>query len=283
MELKESIVVVTGAAGAIGRVTVHCLLQRGVRGVLAVDIDAEGLEDLQGDAPREVLCCHVADVAKPEDAAGIAKAAESRFGRADVLINNAALLSGIGPLWEVEPEKWWADVTTNLYGTFLVTRAFLPAMQSRGTGVVINLTGGGLDRANPGASGYGCSKVAIARYTDTLANELRPWPGIRVFVLAPGFVRSTITRDLAAAPDEQDWFIYVRDWLAEGKDNPASSVADSMCSCIHHAEELPNGRVFFYNDDFEQLAAMREAIERDDIRQVRFTKERGLSLKSDEH
>lgn len=283
MELNNRVVVVTGAAGAIGRATVHVLLQRGVRGVVAVDIDGAGLKMLCADEPGGALYCHTADITRPVDATGIAEATAARYGKVDVLINNAALLSGIGPLWEVEPEKWWADVTTNLYGTFLVTRAFLPAMQSRGKGVVINLTGGGLDRSNPGASGYGCSKVAIARFTDTLADELRAWPGIRVFSLAPGFVRSTITKDLAAAPDEQDWFVYVRDWLAQGKDNPASGVADSLCSCIGHAEQLPNGRVFFYNDDFKQLVKEKEVIERDDIRQVRFTKERGLFLRSDEH
>ena len=47
--------------------------------------------------------------------------------------------------------------------------------------------------------------------------------------------------------------------------------------------QLPNGRIFFYNDDFEQLAAMKETIERDDIRQVRFAKESGLTLSSDRH
>jgi len=283
MELKNRVVILTGAAGAIGRATVQVLLQREVRGVMAVDIDAEGLKALHADMPDEALCCHTADIAEPADAAGIAEAADAKFGRLDVVINNAAQLSGIGPLWDVEPEKWWADVTTNLYGTFLVTRAVLPTMQSQGTGVVINLIGGGLDRSNPGASGYGCSKAAIARYTDTLADELGAWPGIRVFAFGPGFVRSTITCDLAAAPDERDWFVYVRDWLTHGKDNPVSGVAESLCSCIRFAEQLPNGRIFFYNDDFEQLAAMKETIERDDIRQVRFAKESGLTLSSDRH
>ena len=217
MKLKDRVVVLTGAAGAIGRATVQALLQERVRGVMAVDIDAEGLSALHTDMPDQALCCHAADVAEPADAAAIAEAADRKFGRLDVLINNAAQLSGIGPLWEVAPEKWWADVTTNLYGTFLVTRAVLPAMQAQGTGVVVNMTGGGLDRSNPGASGYGCSKVAIARYTDTLADELKSWPGIRVLAFGPGFVRSTITCDLAAAPDAWDWFVYVRDWLEQGK------------------------------------------------------------------
>ena len=283
MELKDRVVALTGAAGTIGRATVHALLQREVRGVVAIDIDTESVEALRVDHPDEVLRCCIADVAQPGDAANIADVAKGAFGRLDVLINNAALLSGIGPVWEMEPEKWWADVTTNVYGTFLVTRSVLPIIQSQGTGIVINMIGGGLDRSNPGASGYGCSKVAIARFTETLADELRPWPGIRVFAFGPGFVRSTITCDLAAALDEQDWFVYVRDWLAQEKDNPASGVAESLCSCIQYAEQLPNGRIFFYNDDFEQLAAMKEMIERDDIRQVRFAREAELTISSDEH
>jgi len=265
MDLRDTVVILTGSAGAIGRATERELLRQGAR-VVAVDIEAPAASG------ERVLACR-ADVTDRAAVKAVVEEACQRFGTVDVLINNAALLSGIGALWEVDPERWWADMTVNLYGTLVCTQAVLPLMQARGTGVLLNMVGGGLGGPNAGASGYGCSKVAIARFTDTLAAELTSSPGIRVFALAPGFVRSTITEDLTAAPDEHAYFGYVRDWLAEGKDNPAEGVAQALCAMIARAEKLPNGRIFRYHDDFDELTAQKDLIEDQDLRQVRFIEE----------
>lgn len=270
MTLEDTVVLLTGAAGGVGAPTARELVRRGAI-VAAVDRDQRGLDALAGPAGKGGhIITHNVDVTDRTAVDGLVARLEDEVGPVTALINNAATLSAIGPIWEVEPGRWLQDLTVNIHGTFLCTRAVLKGMRERQRGVIINLTGGGLDGPNPGAAACGCTKVALARFTDTLAEELAPYPGIRVFALAPGFIRSTITRDLAAAPDPQGWFHYVRQWLDEGRENSAEEVGKTFADMLEHAEALPNGRVFYYYDDISALAREASRIETDDLRQVRF-------------
>ncbi len=274
MEIRGKRIVITGAAGSIGRATAARLLAAGAQ-VSAWDTDEAGLQQLQRqlgvDVPR--LAIHVCDVSDADAVLSAASHSIEQVGAVDALINNAGVLEGIGPMWRVAPERWRRDLEVNLYGTFVCIRALLPHMRGRGYGTIINLVGGGLGAPNPAGSGYGCSKVALARLTDTLAEELADMPGLRVFALAPGFVRSAITEELAGNPEAQPWFHYCRDWLEQEKDNTPESVAESFLSMVRFSDRLPTGRVFRYSDDFEKMATMADEIVQRDIRQVRFIEE----------
>jgi NAD(P)-dependent dehydrogenase (short-subunit alcohol dehydrogenase family) len=276
MRINDSVVILTGGAGGIGRPAVEELLARGAK-VCAVDINREGLQTLaedRGSAEGNLHVC-AADVSIQSQVEAMVAEARGKWGQVNAIVNNAGLLRGVGPLWEVDPDRWWRDVKVNLYGTFLCTRAVLPGMMENGQGVIINLTGGGLSGPNPAGSGYGCSKVALARLTDTLAAELVDYPGIRVFAVAPGFVRSGITEFLADDPSAQPWFGYCREWLEKGKDNSAEGVARLLADIIERSTDLPNGRVFLYDDDIDEVIRNREEIDAHDIRQVRFLRDVG--------
>jgi NAD(P)-dependent dehydrogenase (short-subunit alcohol dehydrogenase family) len=266
MDLSNTTALLTGAAGSIGRATVQELLDRGAS-VIASDVTSAGLSELE---EHKQLATVQADVTDRQSVADMVAFARERLGHVDVLINNAALLSGIGPMWKVDPDKWWADLTVNLLGTFHCVQAVLPEMMERNRGTILNMVGGGLGTPNPAGSGYGCSKAALARLTDTLAEELTEYPGVRVFALAPGFIRSTITRDLATHPDAMPWFQFVKDWLEEGRDNSPESVAAALCDMAVYADELPNGRIFRYSDSMAEMAQQREDIESRDTQQIRY-------------
>jgi NAD(P)-dependent dehydrogenase (short-subunit alcohol dehydrogenase family) len=274
MDLDGLNIVVTGAAGGLGVPAVLELLRRGAS-VCAADVNAEGLQALRKTAGPLAPKLYLAalDITDPAQVTQCVQDQMIYWDHVDGLINNAGRLRGVGPLWEVDPEEWWNDVTVNLFGTFLACRAVLPYMRKENRGVIINITGGGLSGPNPAGSGYGCSKAALARLTDTLAEELKDKPGIQVFGLSPGFVRSGITEFLATEKAAQPWFDYCREWLDAGKDNSAEGVATFLADMVLHREELPQGRVFYWNDDVNELAENANDILARDIRQLRYLRE----------
>src|SRR5205085_6111965 len=123
------VALVTGASRGIGRATAVALAENGFR-VALLARSAAGLRET-----RELVESRAGTalelVADVTDAGGVEDAVEttrSRLGPVDVLVNNAGSLRALGPLWEVRPEDWWADVTTSLGGAYNLCRAVVPDM-----------------------------------------------------------------------------------------------------------------------------------------------------------
>jgi len=141
-------------------------------------------------------------------------AVEEVFGRLavehgvpDLLVNNAGISGGSGLTWALAQEAWWEVLEINVRGTYLCTRAVLPAMMSRGSGRIINLSSGaatypvGLDNDGTLTSAYMASKAAVNRFTEALAGECYE-TGVRVFAISPGMVKTDMTA--AGFPDQWD-------------------------------------------------------------------------------
>ena len=141
-------------------------------------------------------------------------AVEEVFGRLavehgvpDLLVNNAGISGGSGLTWALAQEAWWEVLEINVRGTYLCTRAVLPAMMSRGSGRIINLSSGaatypvGLDNDGVVSSAYMASKAAVNRFTEALAGECYE-TGVRVFAISPGMVKTDMTA--AGFPDQWD-------------------------------------------------------------------------------
>jgi len=139
-----------------------------------------------------------ADVSRLADVEAMVKQSLERFGRIDILVNNAAVQPPIGPLWENDPEEWLQTILTNLGGVFLCSRAVIPTMIRQGGGKIINLSGGGATSPRPYFSAYAASKAAVVRLTETLAEELKPH-GIQVNAIAPGAVYTHMTEEVLSA------------------------------------------------------------------------------------
>jgi NAD(P)-dependent dehydrogenase (short-subunit alcohol dehydrogenase family) len=114
-----------------------------------------------------------------------------RFGRIDVLVNNAGNSGPIGPLQGNDIADWVNTINVNLTGTFLVCRAVIPVMLERSGGKIINLSGAGATNAWSNMSAYCSSKAAVVRLTEVLAQEL-DGKGITVNALGPGSVHTSM-------------------------------------------------------------------------------------------
>ena len=121
----------------------------------------------------------------------LARRAVERFGRIDVLVNNAGISGPIGPLQGNDIAEWVDTINVNLTGTFLVCRAVVPVMLEQGGGRIINLSGAGVANAWSNMSAYCASKAAVVRLTEVLAQELED-KGITVNALGPGSVHTSM-------------------------------------------------------------------------------------------
>jgi NAD(P)-dependent dehydrogenase (short-subunit alcohol dehydrogenase family) len=271
--LRDQIALVTGAGGAIGTAIVGGLARRGARvfaASLASDQSARDAVEKAIAGGANVTFVEL-DVASGEQVDRAIAQVREQSGRLDLLINNAGRFYAIGALWEMDPQVWLEDVTTNLFGTFLCCRAAIPLMSNGGGGGIINLVGGGFDRPNPGGTSYASSKAGIARLTDTLAAELTSeGMPIAIHGLMPGLVRSYMTELLSETSGGKKWLPHVAAGLRANEDIPATAVAETVLRLAEYAEDIPSGRIISWDDDPRELANDAEAIRADDLFQIRW-------------
>lgn len=183
------VAIITGASKGLGREIARLFAGRGYGLVIAAR-NAEALaEAATGLGGRSEVVPVAVDVS--EEAERIAEAALDRFGRVDVLVNNASEL-GPSPLeyletlpWEMMERILRVNVTAPLH----LTQLLLPQMKARGGGVIINVTSDAAVEAYPAWGGYGASKAALEHMSRVLAAELEG-TGIRVYVVDPGDMRT---------------------------------------------------------------------------------------------
>lgn len=126
-----------------------------------------------------------------------------RYGRLDVLVNNAAIYGPVGQIDEVSRGDWLETIYVNLLGPLLMSRAVLPMMRAQGHGKIIMLSGGGV-QPHPGTTAYNTSKGGVLRFTEALARDLEG-TGIDINAVAPGTLdtrmrlRAALPADPAAA------------------------------------------------------------------------------------
>jgi NAD(P)-dependent dehydrogenase (short-subunit alcohol dehydrogenase family) len=196
-----------------------------------------------------------ADITEPASVAAMVRTVVDRFGAVDVLFANAGSFASIGPVWTADPENWWHDVTVNLRGTMLCCREVLPHMMGRNSGVIITMDGGGgADGVNLGGSGYGASKAAVVRFTESLARELeQAGSGVLTFCINPGFVRTAMTEGIAAHPLGKEWQGFVGTWIKAGQSVPADACAKATLRLLSIASRELSGRAFSVDSDFAEI------------------------------
>ena len=190
MLLRDQVVVITGASRGLGEGLARrfaaegahvCLAARdGARlAKLAEEISSAGPEALP------VRC----DVTSAEDVQGLSEAVLARFGRADVLVNNAGALA-FGSFLDESDEQWQEMLDINLNSARRVTRAFLPSMLQAGSGRVIFVSSNAAKKGFPNDAGYSVAKAGLMALTKVLAVEYGA-RGIDVHCILPGLIAET--------------------------------------------------------------------------------------------
>ena len=189
MRFHGQVVVVTGAGRGIGAATARAFAAEGAR-LAVLDIDAAGLDALVQDLAAkgtDVLGLRC-DVTVGAEVKQVFEAVASRFGRIDVLVNNAGGFSRIRPTEEIPDEEWDAILRLNLTSVFLSTKAVLPIMKRQRAGRIVNLASVvGRSAAVSVTTHYAAAKAGVIGFTRNLAREVGP-DGITVNAIAPGTV-----------------------------------------------------------------------------------------------
>lgn len=188
MPTSDKVWFITGASSGFGRAFAAHAIARGHR-VVATARDPGKLGQLVQLAPDRVAALKL-DVTRSSDAETAIAAARARFGRIDVLINNAGF-AVVGALEETSDADLRAQMETNFFGAMAVTRAALPLFRAQACGAIVNISSMGGQMSFPGFSAYSASKFALEGASEALAQEMAPF-GVKVLIVEPGAFRTEL-------------------------------------------------------------------------------------------
>ena len=194
--LAGKVAIVTGASRGIGRAIALELADFGAKVVVNYASSSNAADELvekiiSGGGEAIAIA---ADVSKPEQIDTLVKTVMDRWGRIDVLVNNAGITRDTVML-RMKLEDWQAVIDTNLTGVFSCTRAVSKIMLKQKSGRIINIASVAGQIGNPGQASYSASKAGVLGFTRTVAKELSS-RGITVNAVAPGFIATDMTTDL---------------------------------------------------------------------------------------
>jgi NAD(P)-dependent dehydrogenase (short-subunit alcohol dehydrogenase family) len=194
---EVKVLLITGAGRGMGTDIAKAALAAGYKTV-ATGRKVEKVRDAVG-ASDDLLVVKL-DVTDPADAQAAVKAATDRFGRIDVLVNNAGNFYA-GFFEEITPENFRAQIETNLFGPVNVTRAALPVMRKQQSGLIVTISSTGGIKGQAFVSAYSASKFGVEGWMESLAPEVEPF-GIRTMLVEPGFFRTELlTEDSTNYPE----------------------------------------------------------------------------------
>ncbi len=184
------VAVITGGAAGIGQAFARRLAEEGVDIAIADIAPAHETEALVKAAGRAVLSA-TCDVASPESVRAFADVVLERYGHVDILVNNAGIYL-LGPFAAIEYDQWRKVLAVNLDAAFVMCKAFVPGMQARHWGRVVNMTSDTCWLPTPMLLPYITSKAGLIGFTRALATEVGE-SGVTVNAIAPGLTRTATT------------------------------------------------------------------------------------------
>ncbi len=201
MKLKDKVALITGGGRGIGKAIALDYAREGAKLAICARTGSEIEETAKEIKVLGAECLAVAcDVSLEEPVSKLIGEVQKRFGRIDVLINNAGVMIRPAPIAETEVKKWDYTMSVNLRGPFLVTKALLPLMMRQKGGAIINVSSSIGRGAYANFAAYAASKWGIEGFTQTLAVEVKSY-NIRVNSVEPGYVATKLTGYQGSRPE----------------------------------------------------------------------------------
>jgi len=187
--LKDQVIIVSGASKGIGKDVAKVLYEQGANLAL-FSRNLEELKKVFADFDNNKIMLLKADVSSYKDIVNVVDKTIKKFGKIDVLINNAGLFKG-DYLENISEENWDKLISINIKGVFSMTKAVIPLMKNQRSGLIINIGSRISHNTNIQAKKvlYATTKFAVEGFSRALNNELKPW-GIKVTCLMPGTVNT---------------------------------------------------------------------------------------------
>jgi NAD(P)-dependent dehydrogenase (short-subunit alcohol dehydrogenase family) len=233
LRLADKICIVTGAGSGIGRATAELFAREGARVVVA-DVDGDAADAAAAEIGEAAVAHHV-DVADEEETRALADAVVERFGRIDVLFNNAGI-SGVGDVEETSLEQWERVMRVNARGVFLCCRAVVPHMVAAGRGSIVNRASAIADTGLARRVSYAASKGAVLALTRSMQVDLAP-KGIRVNALCPGTILTPFVER------------YLRESYADYEDGLRSLRARQLTGELGRPEDVAYAALYLASDE----------------------------------
>jgi NAD(P)-dependent dehydrogenase (short-subunit alcohol dehydrogenase family) len=275
MDLQGRTAVITGANRGFGAAIGRAFVDAGASALLTARDDellAQVVNELAADClPGQSVTGLRADVTSAADCARVAEAAQERFGTVTALVNNAGVYGPKGPIEQVDWAEWTDAIAINLFGTVLMTRAFIPAMRAAGYGKIVNLSGGGATAPLPRFSAYAASKAAVVRLTETFAHELAD-RRIDVNAIAPGALNTRLLDEvLDAGPERVGEDFYAKALKQQQEGGAPLEKGAQLAVYLASAEsDGVSGRLISALwDDWRAFGAQREELSASDVYTLR--------------
>jgi NADP-dependent 3-hydroxy acid dehydrogenase YdfG len=237
--ISEKIVVITGASSGLGEATARHLSARGATVVLGARrmerIEALVREIATAGGDALALSTDVTDAAQVR---ALVDRAVERFGRVDVMLNNAGVMPH-SPLARRKLADWDRTIDVNLRGVLHGIAAALPHMQKQGGGHIINVSSVAGHRVGPGSAVYAATKTAVRVISEGLRQEVKPW-NIRTTIISPGAIATELPNSITES-DVADGITHFYEEYAI----PAESFARVVAFAISQPEEVDVNEILF--------------------------------------
>lgn len=197
------VIIITGASSGIGaRGFAPAFAKARARAIILVGRDATRLRVTEAAVrainPNVDYLSVPTDLTDSASVESLFRVIRSRYGHANVLVNNAGTFAQSDVVGNVDPTTWWSDFEVNVKGTFLATRGFLSLLGSERQGTIITLSTGGATAVYPGMSAYSISKLGALKVAEYVAAE---YPNVTSITLQPGMVMTDMVIGKSLTPN----------------------------------------------------------------------------------